>query len=176
MFCPKCNSEIPNNPRFCPECGFDLETEAESETANTKKESKPLVKNKIRRTNNKSGSLKQTGPAMLAFLFAILQLTTANMILLAITIMNKDTWSSRQCSQAILVGITPGLVSTLLKVFNIFSNVPVVGPILTSGIGVITAIITAVCVIFGIIAIVNVKDGKDANIPIASKLVENWFA
>ena len=113
---------------------------------------------------------------MLAFLFAILQLTTANMILLAITIMNKDTWSSRQCSQAILVGITPGLVSTLLKVFNIFSYVPVVGPILTSGIGVITAIITAVCVIFGIIAIVNVKDGKDANIPIASKLVENWFA
>lgn len=173
MICPKCNTEIENKPRFCPECGYDL---TESESDNQESTPKPVMQNKTRRPRAKSSTQKQSGIAVLAFLFAILQLTTANMILFAITIINKDTWNSRQCSQAILIGILPNLVSTMLRAFNIFSYIPVAGSIISSGIGITSAILTAVCIIFEIIAIINVKSGKDANIPVASNLSAAWFS
>lgn len=172
MICPKCNTEIENKPRFCPECGYDL---TEPESGNKEKTSKPTMQNKVKRTKGKS-STQQSGIAVLAFLFAILQLTTANMILLAITIINKDTWNSRQCSQAIMIGIFPNLVSTILRAFNIFSYIPVAGSVISSGIGIISAILAAICIVFEIIAVINVKSGKDANIPIASNLSAAWFS
>jgi|GEM_PF-1228625 len=111
--------------------------------------------------------------AVLAFLLAVFNQTLAGLVLLGFVILEeKDEWLTKQCMQALILGLMEPFVRAVLTGFNIFSSVPVLKVIPGTVNGFIEKIVTIICLIWAFIALSKVKKGEDACVPIAHKFAE----
>ena len=113
--------------------------------------------------------------ATVAFLLVLL---TSNIIpvflILGVTmVVEQSEWASRQVIQAIVLQLLSLIVSTVFGVFSVFYRIPVFGTIWGIIVSAVESIIAIVVLVFGIIALVNVSKGKEANVPLANKFA-NW--
>ena len=113
--------------------------------------------------------------ATVAFLLVLL---TSNIIpvflLLGVTmVVEQNEWASRQVIQAIVLQLLSVVVSTVFDVFSVFYRIPVFGTIWGIIVSTVESIIAIVVLVFGVIALVNVCKGKEANVPLANKFA-NW--
>ncbi|MFZ2539071.1 MAG: hypothetical protein WAX04_09230, partial [Oscillospiraceae bacterium] len=114
--------------------------------------------------------------ALLAFVLAFLGQTLLCGLLLGFVILaEKDEWASKQVMQAFFLTLFTSILSQALAMLNIFSGIPFVGAIFATFTGIITGLISFVILIFVIIAMVKVAKGKDAGIPVFSKLANRAF-
>jgi len=111
--------------------------------------------------------------AVFAFLLALIGQTTLCGVLLGFVILvEKDEWLTKQVIQAFGLTICLPVVRDILDAVNIVSKVPVLGN-LTSGLfSLIISIISIIIFIFIILALTKVAKGKDANIPLFSKIAD----
>jgi uncharacterized membrane protein len=111
--------------------------------------------------------------AVLAFLLAVFNQTLAGLVLLGFVILEeKDEWLTKQCMQALILGLMEPFVSAVLNGFNIFRSVPVLKVIPGTVNGFIEKIVTIICLIWAFIALSKVKKGEDAGVPIAHKFAD----
>lgn len=125
--------------------------------------------------------------AVIAFIFAIFGWTTALCLLTGFVVLaEKDEWTSRQTLQALLLSVfadVVNIVDSYLGISRIYisnwdgSEVIELINNMANGVGtffdVISTLFGWVCLVFAIIAIMNVAKGKDAKIPGISSMV-NW--
>lgn len=113
--------------------------------------------------------------ATVAFLLVIL---TSNIIpvflILGVTlVVEKNEWASRQVIQAIVLQFLSVVVSTVLNLFDGFYRIPKFGTIWSNIVIVVESVVALVVLVLGLIAVLNVSKGMEANVPIASTFA-NW--
>lgn len=114
--------------------------------------------------------------AVLAFVLAIFnQPLLCGLLFLAVIIIEKNDWLSRQCLQALLLTLVfsfaNGVLGTLSNVFGGGGLFGVVSALFS----VLTVLVWVGLLIFAIIAIVNCLKGNDAEIPIICTLAYKAF-
>ncbi|MFV0412923.1 MAG: hypothetical protein ACK5L3_06570 [Oscillospiraceae bacterium] len=118
--------------------------------------------------------------AVLAFVLALFGLSTLSGLLLAFVIVTeKDEWATRQCMQAFFLTFVSSIASAFSSAFySLGSSLSYTGA-LYSVIGVLSSVIAGIInilvLIFVIIGLVNVAKGKEANVPLLSKLAYKAF-
>lgn len=114
--------------------------------------------------------------AILAFVLAWLGQTLLCALLLGFVIVaEKDEWTSRQTMQAFFLSLVMGIVNSVLDILNIFERIPFIGTVFDVIFGVITSIISLLILIFVIVALVRVAKGREAALPLLSKLANRAF-
>lgn len=114
--------------------------------------------------------------AFLAFVLAFLGQTLLCGLLLGFVILvEKDEWISKQVMQAFFLTLFTSVVYQALGMLNIFNRIPFIGAIFATFTTIITGLISFVILIFVIIALVKVAKGKDAGIPVFSKLANRAY-
>ncbi|MFI3283935.1 MAG: hypothetical protein R3Y57_02510, partial [Erysipelotrichaceae bacterium] len=58
-------------------------------------------------------------------------------------------------------------------IFNLLYSIPFIGIFFSSAVGIVLSIISFICLVLAIIAIVRVAKGNDAKLPLFAKLA-NW--
>lgn len=113
--------------------------------------------------------------AVMAFIFAILgQLLLGGLLIAFAILAEKDEWLVKQTVAAFILSITASFLSTILNAFNLIARVPLLGGAIGKLIDGLSALVTLVVIIISLISISRVKDGKDADVPFASKFAE-WL-
>ncbi len=114
--------------------------------------------------------------AVLGLVLAFLGQTLLCGILLGFVILaERDEWASRQTMQAFFLALFVSLVSKILDVLNVTQNIPLVNTVLNVVFGIVEWAIGIVVLIFIIIGLTRVVKGKDAGIPVMSKLANRAF-
>lgn len=125
--------------------------------------------------------------AVLAFIFAIFGWSTALILLTGFVIVaEKDEWTSRQSLQALLLCVFTDVVKTVegyIGITSIYISNPEGSDVIefvnkaADGIGsffdVISTLFGIACLVFAILAAINVAKGKEAKVPVINGLV-NW--
>jgi hypothetical protein len=113
--------------------------------------------------------------AVMAFIFAILgQLLLGGLLIAFAILAEKDEWLVKQTVAAFILSITASFLSTILNAFNLIAWVPLLGGAVGKLIDGLSALVSLVVIIISLISITRVKDGKDADVPFASKFAE-WL-
>ncbi|MFI3236836.1 MAG: hypothetical protein R3Y47_02260 [Lachnospiraceae bacterium] len=112
--------------------------------------------------------------ATAAFILAICNQTTLLALLLGfVLVVEKNEWLGKQVIQAFLLCITYSFLANCLDVFDILTYIPFVGSVISAIISGFLSIVSLVCLIFSIIALLHVIKGEDAKLPLFSKIA-NW--
>ena len=114
--------------------------------------------------------------AILGLVLAFLGQTLLCALLMGFVIVaEKDQWASRQTMQAFFVALFMSLVHEVLNILNVFRDIPLVGGVFTTVFNVIEGIISLLVLIFIIIGLTRVVKGRDAGIPLLSKLANRAY-
>ena len=114
--------------------------------------------------------------AILAFVFALVGQTLLCALLLGfVVIAERDNWTSRQVMQGFFLALLNTVVKEAVASMNIFNGVGFLGDAINVIVNLITGAITLVILIFVIVAIINVSKGKEAGIPVFSKMASKAF-
>lgn len=114
--------------------------------------------------------------AALGLVLAFLEQTVLCALLLGFVIVaEKDQWAGRQTMQAFFVSLFMSLVRVVLNILNVFDDIPFIGRISTIIFSAIEGVISLLVLIFLIIGLIHVLKGKDAGIPLLSKLANRAY-
>ena len=114
--------------------------------------------------------------AIVGLILALLGQTLLCGLLMGFVIVaEKDEWTSRQTMQAFFLSLFVSVVSYILDVLNITREIPLVNVALNTVFGVIEGVVGLLVLIFVIIGLTRVVKGRDAGIPVLSKLAKRAF-
>lgn len=112
--------------------------------------------------------------AVMAFVLAMLGQTLLGGLLIGFAVMvEKDEWLIKQTIAAFVLSVFTSFVSTILNAVNIFSDIPLIGWGVGKLINCVEGIITLIIVVACLLAISRVKDGRDADVIIGTRLA-SW--
>ncbi len=114
--------------------------------------------------------------AVLGLVLAFLGQTLLSALLFGfVLVAEKDQWAVRQTMQAFFVSLFVSIVNEVLSIINIFADIPILGAVISGIFGFIQGIISLIVLVFIIIALTRVVKGKDAGIPLLSKLANKAY-
>jgi hypothetical protein len=113
--------------------------------------------------------------AAFAFILALIgQMTLATLLLAFVIIAEKDEWLTLQVLQALILIVCSNVLSSVMRIFRVFTMVPVVGRLLSVVLDRSNELVSVILIIFAVMGIVKVIKGKDADIPGVATLAK-WL-
>jgi len=108
--------------------------------------------------------------AVAAFILIFLnQILLCGLLLGFVIVVENDSWLNKQVIQAFCLGLLVNSLIGIITLFNIFSSIPLISWVTNAAAGSLIWIVNLIAFILIIIAIVRVKKGKDAAVPIVRK-------
>jgi len=113
--------------------------------------------------------------AAFAFILALVgQITLVTLLLAFVIIVEKDEWLTLQVLQALILIVCSNVISSVMRIFRVFTIIPVVGRLLLVILDRSNELVSVVLIIFAVIGIAKVIKGKDADIPGVTALAK-WL-
>lgn len=108
-----------------------------------------------------------------AFVLAFMGHSTLLFLLLGIVLLvEKNDFVTRQVIQAICLCLVASLIGSLLDIADFMYDIPFISSIWSTILNIINSVIDLVVFIFCLVGMFNNLNGKDANIPLASKFAD----
>lgn len=120
--------------------------------------------------------IRFTWLAALAFVLCIFGQTLLLGLLLGfVVVMEHNDWLSYQVLSAFLLSLFSALVSAVNSVLSGLYSIPLLGSIVSTGVGLVIGICSLVVFILAILGAVKAAKGDSASIPVVSKLAASAF-
>lgn len=120
--------------------------------------------------------IRFTWLAALAFVLCIFGQTLLLGLLLGFVVVTEhNDWLSYQVLSAFLLSLFSALVSAVNSVLSGLYSIPLLGSVVSTGVGLVLGICSLVVFILAILGAVKAAKGDSANIPVVSKLAASAF-